>query len=191
MRLHRPTVLLLLTMAVPVGVVRAQRPGTATVRCAPPDAEQLAAVRRVLRGYEQVPRAAWWRAQSRCTSAVLQVLAATSSERPMVRLRALWALRHYPGSEAARWLRRQVAARRLPTAELRVAIGSLAVLEKEAALPLLRPLLDDRRAPVRLAAARALLRVGDPQARRWVEQAEAREARPAVARRMRRLLRGR
>ncbi len=189
MRPWLPTLLLLLV--VPAGGVHAQGSRAVAEPCSPPSTEQVAALRRVLRGYEQVPNAAWWRGRPACTADVLRRLAATPSERPMVRLRALWALRHYPGSEAARWLREQVAARRLPVAELRVAIGTLAAVEKRAALPVLRPLLDDRRAPVRLAAARALLRVGDPHARRWVEQAAAREERPAVARRMRRLLRAR
>ncbi len=180
------TLLLLAGLLVPRGAL-AQRAAEA---CASPSAEETTRLARLLRGHEHVPPPRWWKRQQRCTAVTLVALAKDARRPVFVRMRALWALRFFPGRTASAHLLAVVSAGRLPAPAMRTALGSLARLQGSRAEDALRKRLSDARPTVRVAAARALLLLGTTSARDAVRRARRHERDPGVRYRMHQMLFG-
>jgi HEAT repeat protein len=134
----------------------------------------------MLSGYEDVPGAEAWRALGPETLQVLVSLYNDGSEPPYVRLRAVGAAAHYPSPAARTFLLGVARAPGQNDLFVRAAVLALGRAFDQRAVDAVKSFLGHRDAVVREAAARALGRMGGPEATRALRARMDEETDPQV-----------
>lgn len=162
--------LVLCLLAAPLAA-RAQQPTNDTVK------DRVMAL---LAAFEHVPSAEEFTSLGSGAQDVLVSVAKDEAQAPFVRGRAVWALQYFPNDATRTTIAALLACDDLDESIVERAVQALAFAFGQGALANVRGYLDDGRADVREAAARALGTIGGDEAVRILRRRLDREGNGAV-----------
>jgi HEAT repeat protein len=139
-----------------------------------------AKVEALLSGYERIPTDEDWKRLGPDALGVLEQLYNDPAQLPSTRTRAVASMAQVDNPAAVDSLKAIVADAKVDAQYRSTAVLALGYRTGEQALPQLEPLLDDKSPQMRDAAARAIGKVGTPDARKSLEERLGKEQDPAV-----------
>ena len=138
----------------------------------PPSPDEVQAKSRVsslLKGFESVPTQAEWLALGPGTAEVLLEIANDTSERDMIRARAIIALGYFPSDHSTETLKILLASETNSEFLRRKAVRALATSLGDASLTTIAPYVEHKSVHMRESAIRAVASVKSPQAKALLE----------------------
>jgi HEAT repeat protein len=174
-----PWLVAVLTLGTALGLGGGPATGTAFAQPAR-SAPSKAHLRELLSGYETVPPASTWAALGPSALRGLAELYQDHSQPPYVRLRAVWAASHYETALCREFLLAVANAPGQNDLFVRQAVLALGRAFGARATEALVPFLSRPEPVVRVAAGRALARIGNPAARRALSERLRVESSPSV-----------